>query len=134
MNLGCAMGRVGPGFGSGNPPTWQPAGGSGCQPKTLPGRTRSQNGLKWVETAILGNFFQSQNKNPPTGWVGLPKWQPGPAPWAGFAQGRVGYPLPIVQPSQNPNQTRVCQVVNQDPKPKLNQTNEQSIQIYIFDN
>src|SRR3954468_17874628 len=93
------MGRVGPGFGSGNPPTWQPAGGSGCQPKTLPGRTRSQNGLKWLETAILGNFFRSQNKNPPTGWVGVPKWQPGPAPWAGFVQGRVGYPLPIAQPS-----------------------------------
>src|SRR3954454_17765194 len=94
------MGRVGPGFGSGNPPTWQPAGGSGCQPKTLPGRTRSQNGLKWLETAILGNFFRSQNKNPPAGWVGLPKWQPGPAPRAGFAQGRVGYPLPIAQPTK----------------------------------
>src|SRR5256885_411949 len=93
------MGRVGPGFGSGNPPTWQPAGGSGCQPKTLPGRTRSQNGLKWLETAILGNFFRSQNKNPPAGWVGLPKWQPGPAPRVGFVQGRVGYPLPIAQPS-----------------------------------
>src|SRR5256885_1007127 len=93
------MGRVGPGFGSGNPPTWQPAGGSGCQPKTLPGRTRSQNGLKWLETAILGNFFQLQNKNLPMGWVELPKWQPGPAPRVGFAQGRVRYPLPIAQPS-----------------------------------
>src|SRR3954454_3427306 len=108
------MGRVGPGFGSGNPPTWQPAGGSGCQPKTLPGRTRSQNGLKWLETAILGNFFRSQNKNPPAGWVGLPKWQPGPAPRAGFAQGRVGYPLPIAQPTYNHYFTEALQKVRSE--------------------